>query len=127
MLTFSDGPSTALGELPADAIVVADDLTPSSFVELCQHDPAGLCLAAGGTTSHVSIMARARGVPCLVAMGGALLEAADAHHGSTVVLDADKGRLELTPDQPRCEQVVKEIAARPPAPKKNAARHTWKW
>ncbi|MGK0547318.1 phosphoenolpyruvate--protein phosphotransferase [Halomonas cupida] len=112
MLTFSDGPSTALGELPADAIVVADDLTPSSFVELCQHDPAGLCLAAGGTTSHVSIMARARGVPCLVAMGGALLEAADAHHGSTVVLDADKGRLELTPDQPRCEQVVKEIAAR---------------
>lgn len=101
MAEFSDAPGDAMASLPSGAIVVATELTPSEFVELCAYEPAGLALAVGGTTSHVAILARARGIPCLVAMGEGLHDLSDA----TVVLDADRGRLEITPDQVRLDEV----------------------
>ncbi|QXI29598.1 phosphoenolpyruvate--protein phosphotransferase [Pseudomonas vanderleydeniana] len=90
-------------ELPQGAIVVAQELTPSDLLLISQKDVAGLCMAEGGATSHVAILARARGLPCLVALGPALLEIAP---GQQLVLDADHGRLELTPDQARLEGVA---------------------
>ncbi|MCJ8287181.1 phosphoenolpyruvate--protein phosphotransferase [Halomonas sp.] len=112
MLEFSEGEGSGFGDITPGAIVVAEDLTPSTFVDLCALKPAGICLAAGGTTSHVAIMARARGLPCLVAMGGGLMEATESCLDRAVVLDADNGRLELEPDQARRDQVVADIAAR---------------
>ncbi|WP_110600726.1 phosphoenolpyruvate--protein phosphotransferase [Salinicola lusitanus] len=87
------------------AILAAREMTPSQFVEVAEQI-AGLCLAGGGSTSHVSILARARGLPCLVAMGDALLEAS----GDRVCLDADQGRLELAPDERRLAAVEAEQA-----------------
>ena len=101
MAEFSDACGDATSALPDGAIVAAADMTPSAFVELCTHNPAGLALVAGGTTSHVAILARARGIPCLVAMGEGLLTLAE----TTVVLDADQGRLETAPDQARLDEV----------------------
>lgn len=86
------------------AILVARSLTPSQFVEIAER-VAGLCLAAGGTTSHVSILARARGVPCLVAMGEPVLGA----QSDLVCLDAARGVLELAPDDERVEGVRAQI------------------
>ncbi|WP_110666113.1 phosphoenolpyruvate--protein phosphotransferase [Salinicola halophilus] len=86
----------AVDEDVVGAILVARELTPSEFVAVAERI-AGLCLAAGGTTSHVAILARARGVPCVVALGESLmtLEAGE------VCLDADRATLEFTPDAER--------------------------
>ena len=80
--------------MPAGAIVAAHELTPSDLLQLSQQGVAGLCMAEGGATSHVAILARGKGLPCMVALGSTLL---DQQQGQPVVLDADGGRLELTP------------------------------
>jgi multiphosphoryl transfer protein len=81
-------------ELPDDAIVIADDLLPSQFIALDTPKLAGLCLARGGATSHVSIIAAANGIPMLVAAGPGVLEVAD---GTPVVLDAEHGWIDVDP------------------------------
>ncbi|MFJ2364140.1 phosphoenolpyruvate--protein phosphotransferase [Pseudomonas sp. NPDC087697] len=90
-------------DVPAGAIVAAHELTPSDLLQLSQQGVAGLCMAEGGATSHVAILARGKGLPCLVALGSSLL---NQPQGQSVVLDADGGRLELTPNNQRLEQVA---------------------
>jgi phosphocarrier protein len=89
-------------DVPAGAIVAAHELTPSDLLQLSAQGVAGLCMAAGGATSHVAILARGKGLPCMVALGSALL---DQPQGHSVVLDADGGRLELTPNADRLAEV----------------------
>ncbi|WP_236195852.1 phosphoenolpyruvate--protein phosphotransferase [Pseudomonas glycinae] len=89
-------------DVPAGAIVAAHELTPSDLLQLSAQGVAGLCMAEGGATSHVAILARGKGLPCMVALGSALL---DQTQGQSVVLDADGGRLELTPNAERLAEV----------------------
>jgi phosphocarrier protein len=89
-------------DVPSGAIVAAHELTPSDLLQLSQQGVAGLCMAEGGATSHVAILARGKGLPCVVALGSSLL---DQQQGQAVVLDADGGRLELTPDAERLADV----------------------
>jgi len=89
-------------DVPAGAIVAAHELTPSDLLQLSAQGVAGLCMAEGGATSHVAILARGKGLPCMVALGSALL---DQRQGQAVVLDADGGRLELTPNAERLAEV----------------------
>ncbi|MFL6964954.1 phosphoenolpyruvate--protein phosphotransferase [Pseudomonas alvandae] len=89
-------------DVPTGAIVAARELTPSDLLQLSAQGVAGVCMAEGGATSHVAILARGKGLPCLVALGEALLAQAP---GQSVVLDADGGRLELTPSAERLTQV----------------------
>ncbi|QXE08441.1 MULTISPECIES: phosphoenolpyruvate--protein phosphotransferase [Pseudomonas] len=89
-------------DVPAGAIVAAHELTPSDLLQLSAQGVAGLCMAEGGATSHVAILARGKGLPCLVALGAALL---DQPQGQSVVLDADGGRLELAPSTERLTEV----------------------
>ncbi|KAF0863071.1 phosphoenolpyruvate--protein phosphotransferase [Pseudomonas sp. LD120] len=89
-------------DLPPGAIVAAEELTPSDLLQLSAQGVAGLCMAAGGATSHVAILARGKGLPCLVALGPEVLAIA---HERQVVLDANGGRLELAPDPQRIKQV----------------------
>ncbi|MFC6339466.1 phosphoenolpyruvate--protein phosphotransferase [Pseudomonas sp. CCM 7891] len=89
-------------DLPAGAIVVAHELTPSDLLQLSEQNAAGICMAEGGATSHVAILARGKGLPCVVALGAQVL---DVPQGQRVVLDACNGRLELTPDEARHVQV----------------------
>ncbi|AXJ03419.1 phosphoenolpyruvate--protein phosphotransferase [Pseudomonas fluorescens] len=89
-------------DVPASAIVAAHELTPSDLLQLSAQGVAGLCMAEGGATSHVAILARGKGLPCMVALGSALLDQAQ---GQSVVLDADGGRLELTPNAERLAEV----------------------
>jgi phosphocarrier protein len=92
-------------DVPAGAIVAAQELTPSELLQLCAQGVAGVCMVEGGATSHVAILARGKGLPCLVALGDALLVQTP---GQSVVLDADGGRLELAPTAERLAQVQQE-------------------
>ncbi|MGA9702655.1 phosphoenolpyruvate--protein phosphotransferase, partial [Pseudomonas sp.] len=89
-------------ELPAGAIVSAHELTPSDLLQLSAQQVAGICMAEGGATSHVAILARGKGLPCVVALGADVL---DVPPGQRVVLDANNGRLELTPSEARHAEV----------------------
>jgi phosphocarrier protein FPr/phosphocarrier protein len=81
-------------ELPDDAIVLADNLLPSQLLELDRERLAGICLAAGGATAHVAILALSLQIPMLVAAGPDVL-AIEA--GSELLVDADLGELHLCP------------------------------
>ncbi|XKE44297.1 phosphoenolpyruvate--protein phosphotransferase [Halomonas organivorans] len=108
MAVLAESPAEEGADLPEGAILLAEDLTPSQLVALVERSPAGICLAAGGTTSHVAILARARGIPCLVAMGPVLEGLAGEH----AVLDAEAGVLEPAPDAERLARVEAAIAER---------------
>jgi phosphocarrier protein FPr/phosphocarrier protein len=96
LLALSGEAPVAIPQLPDRSILVAEDLKPSQLVSLDATKLAGICLAGGGPTSHVSILAAAMGVPALVALGENVLSIED---GAWLVLDAEQGNLAISPDQ----------------------------
>jgi phosphocarrier protein FPr/phosphocarrier protein len=82
--------------LLADSILIADDLTPTQLTGLAQDWLRGIATAKGGATSHVAILARAMGIPALVAVGPALLALAD---GQQIILNADTATIDLEPNE----------------------------
>ncbi len=80
--------------LPEEAVLAADEFTPSDLSDLDTSRVTGLVTARGGATSHAAIIARQLGIPALVAVGDALHAIPD---GTTVVVDATAGRLEYAP------------------------------
>lgn len=99
----------AVPALPDRAILVAEDLKPSQLVSLDATKLAGICLAAGGPTSHVAILAAAMGVPALVALGPGVLAVED---GAWLVLDAEQGILSISPDQTALAAAEQTLAQR---------------
>src|SRR5690606_23875527 len=73
-------------DLPMGAVVIAEELAPSQVMALDPARVGGLCIARGGPTSHVAILAASMGLPCLVALGDDLLTVLD---GAALILDAD--------------------------------------
>jgi phosphotransferase system enzyme I (PtsI) len=91
------------------AILVAEDLTPSRFLELDWQRLGGGAIRGGSKTSHVAILARARGIPLIVGLDAQLDHlAADA----PAVLDAEAGRLILAPSDATLAQIQSRILAR---------------
>jgi multiphosphoryl transfer protein len=96
-------------ELPDGAVLIAKELLPSQLVALDASRLAGICMAAGGPTSHVAILAAAMGIPALVAMGPGVLALSD---GTAVVLDAERGLLRVNPDREQLASVEGELGRR---------------
>ncbi|TPQ40534.1 phosphoenolpyruvate--protein phosphotransferase [Bradyrhizobium guangdongense] len=88
--TLRGGEGEAL-TIPAGAVVCADDLPPSRFLEIDWTAGGGLALLRGSPTSHVAMLARARGIPMVVQLG------AVPDVGATALLDGEGAILELDP------------------------------
>ena len=95
VLAALSGGARAPDKIPAGAVVCAEDLPPSRFIEIDWSTGGGLALQQGSPTSHVAMLARARGVPMVVQLG-ALFDEADA-----VLLDGERATLELDPSAAR--------------------------
>ncbi|CAB3762895.1 PTS glucose transporter subunit IIA [Burkholderia sp. MSh2] len=80
--------------LPDEAVLAAEEFTPSDLSSLDRQRVTALVMARGGATSHAAIIARQLGIPALVAVGDALYAIPD---GTQVVVDASAGRLEHAP------------------------------
>ncbi|SAL25641.1 multiphosphoryl transfer protein [Caballeronia choica] len=80
--------------LPDEAVLAADEFTPSDLSSLDRTRVTALVMARGGATSHAAIIARQIGIPALVAVGDALHAVPE---GTQVVVDASAGRLEYAP------------------------------
>lgn len=92
---------------PDDAILLADDISPSMAAQI---DPArvrGFCTARGGPTAHTAILARALGLPAVVAAGPAVLPpgaegqgaGTPSLAGTVAILDGYRGRLYVAPSE----------------------------
>ena len=80
--------NTAARTLPDEAVLAADEFTPSDLSSLDRTRVTALVMARGGATSHAAIIARQAGIPALVAVGDALRAIPD---GTQVVVDASAG------------------------------------
>ncbi|HEX3480722.1 MAG TPA: phosphoenolpyruvate--protein phosphotransferase, partial [Kofleriaceae bacterium] len=95
-------------ELPDGAVVVADELLPSELAAAAGRI-AGLCVARGGATSHVAILAAGLGVPAVVGLGDAALRVPD---GAPVIVDGDRGRIRVFPAAATREATARAIVSR---------------
>ncbi|NWC91544.1 MULTISPECIES: phosphoenolpyruvate--protein phosphotransferase [unclassified Pseudomonas] len=89
-------------DLPEQAILIAEQLTPSQTASLDTRKVLGFVTVGGGATSHVAILARALGLPAICGVPAQVL---DLVNGKQVLLDADKGELHLEPDLAEIEQL----------------------
>ncbi len=78
------------------SVIVSNSLTAADVVLFARRGIAGIAMQYGGATSHVSIMARALGLPAVVGIRD-LDEA--ARHGDLMVLDGVRGTLILRPTE----------------------------
>lgn len=76
---------------PPGAIVLAADIAPSRFLAWDWSKGGGIVLSGGSPTSHVAMLARARGVPMVV---GLHLRGDD---GAAVLLDGETGQVRVAP------------------------------
>lgn len=93
-LQEGDGPRTI--ELPDNAILVADELSPAILGEVPQDKLAGLISVKGSGNSHAAILARSMGIPTI--MG--IVDLPYRHlHERQVILDGFAGRLYVDPSE----------------------------
>ena len=93
-------------ELPDDAILIAQDLTPSDTAALDRKKVVGFCTVRGGATSHVAILARTLSLP---AIAGIDAKALDIPDGTIVIMDGRKGTLRLHPGAEEIKKVQAEL------------------
>jgi phosphoenolpyruvate-protein phosphotransferase (PTS system enzyme I) len=81
--------------LPAGAILVGEDLTPSRFLSMDWSGGGGIALTQGSASGHVATLARARGVPMIVGLDldlGGIAQRADA------LIDGASATLTIEPE-----------------------------
>lgn len=95
-------------------VLAADDLGPADTVGIDPERVLALVTAHGGPTSHTAILARALGLPCVVACPGVM----DLPDGTVVAVDAEAGVVEAGLDpgreeafRQRARAVAAELAA----------------
>jgi phosphotransferase system enzyme I (PtsI) len=82
-------------EFDKNTIIIADDLSPSDTIALDVNKVAGFATVTGGKTSHAAIIAKARGIPAVVACGKDLLKTGN---NDTIILDGTTGDVIISPD-----------------------------
>jgi phosphoenolpyruvate-protein phosphotransferase (PTS system enzyme I) len=87
-------PFVAYAGLAEGAVILAEEMTPADTALLDPARIAGFATVFGGANSHTAIMARALGLPAVLAVPG-LIERARA--GATVVIDGAEGIVIIDP------------------------------
>lgn len=86
--------TAAAEELPDDAIIIARNMGPAELLDYDRGRVRGLVLEEGSPNSHVSIVARALGIP-LVGQARRILELLDL--GDPVIADGETGEVHVRP------------------------------
>ncbi len=88
------GAGTAREALPDNAIIIARNMSPAALLDYDRTRIRGLVLEEGGTTSHVTIVARALGIACVGQVEN-IAGLADA--GDPMIVDGQAGEVHLRP------------------------------
>src|SRR5690606_33673500 len=83
--------------VPPNAIIVGDDITPTIFVDIPRERILGIVSQHGSSNSHMSIVARSMGIPTVVGVGEFPLSRlegleliVDGHRGEVIVAPSDE-------------------------------------
>lgn len=82
--------------LPANAVLVARNMGAAELLDYDRDRLRGLVLEEGGPTSHISIVAKALGIPT-VGQVATVVSLAEA--GDTIIVDGEMGSVHLRPPQ----------------------------
>jgi phosphoenolpyruvate-protein phosphotransferase len=77
------------------SIILADELTPADTILFDRATILAYCTQSGGPTSHVAILSKAQGVPCIVGVGDGFSE---IKNGAFAVVDGSSGVILIDPD-----------------------------
>jgi phosphotransferase system, enzyme I, PtsP len=88
-------------DIPDDAVLVAQDLSPADLSMLEGDKFKGIALATGGVTSHASILAKSFEIPSVVAIED-LMES--VHQGDLLIVDGNAGNVHVNPNS----EVIRE-------------------
>lgn len=94
-------------DVPAGAILLAEELLPSQLMALTGAGLAGIATVGGGATSHVAIIAAGLGLPMLVAVGA---DVARIDDGTPLVIDGAQALLMINPSDARLAALREEAA-----------------
>ena len=92
--TITATPFRSLKDVPAGAILIAEEITPADAALLDPARIAGVATEEGGADGHTAIMLRALGIPAVLGCHGL---AAAAARGDSAVLDGGTGQVILHP------------------------------
>jgi phosphotransferase system enzyme I (PtsP) len=82
-------------DVPDDAILVAQDLSPADLSMLEGDKFKGIVLATGGVTSHASILAKSFEIPSIVAVEDVIER---VHQGDMLIIDGNAGSVHVNPN-----------------------------
>lgn len=82
-------------DIPDDAVLVAQDLSPADLSMLEGDKFRGIVLATGGVTSHASILAKSFEIPSVVAVED-LMD--NVHQGDLLIVDGNAGGIHVNPN-----------------------------
>jgi phosphocarrier protein FPr/phosphocarrier protein len=85
------------------AILIAEEILPSDL----KPGIAGFVSSGGGPTSHAVLLAAGMNIPALVGAGPNVLAVAD---GTTLLVNADEGFVDLAPDAPAIAETKRRAA-----------------
>lgn len=91
--------------LPENAIVIAQDLSPSDTASLDHDKVVGFCTVKGGSVSHAAILARSLMMP---AVSGVSKKVLNILNGTHVLLDGRQGFLKVNPTAEEQAAVLRE-------------------
>lgn len=100
------GVNEARIDVPAESILIAEELSPSDTASLDRSKVLGFCTTTGGATSHVAILARSLGIPAICGIDENALQLAN---GTPVVLDGSRGSLRRNPSAEELDKARERI------------------
>jgi phosphotransferase system enzyme I (PtsI) len=98
-------PYVAYSAVPDGSVILAEELTPADTALIDPQRIAGFAASSGGAESHTAIVARALGLPAVLAVPR-LLDGVEA--GETVVIDGTDGCVIIAPT----DDTIREYEAR---------------
>jgi len=84
-----------LETLPAESVLICDDITPSEVAQMQPGQIAGIAAAGGAPNAHASILARSLGIPMVCGLGASILR---VQGGRSCIVDGARGLLVVDPD-----------------------------
>ena len=97
-----------LSDIPAESIIITEDLTPSMTAALDKNNVCGIVTENGGRTSHSAILARALELPAVLSVPDAV---SVMENGMTVIVDGSEGIVIAEPDKEAQQFYIEKQAA----------------
>ena len=113
-------PMPGVPDRPEPFVLVAKDLAPADTALLDLEKVLALVTEEGGPTSHTAILARARGVPAIVGVAGAM----DLADGTHVLVDAAAGTVTPSPTDDALAALAERAALKAKALASTGPCHT---